>query len=222
LAGSATNGVTRTVDRELLLAAGQGQVARAETLLKAGANINAPQPPWHLTPLLVASGLSFDMVKLLLAHGADVNVADRDGTTPLMKAIDVRDMRMASLLLDSSAQINAKDHRGHTALTRAVLRSDAPMLKMLIARGADVDVVTEMGTTPWSIAQSMRAAALAMPDRPEASPHHVHTMGQASHPMRNRKESLAQTQAVLDVLKTAGVQRAQEQVTFDAMKYHHH
>lgn len=213
--------VIQPADRELLTAVGQGQTARVESLLKAGANINTRHPPWQLTPLQVASDLNFAMVKLLLAHGAAVNVSDRDGVTPLMRAVDLRDLSMTKLLLDAGAQINAKDQRGHTALTRAVLRSDAAILKLLIERHADVDVVAEMGTTPWSIAQNMHAAALLMPDV-KMDHAHVHMAGHASHPMRDKQASLAQTQAVLGLLAASGVQRPQQQVSFDAMKYHHH
>lgn len=213
--------IVNPADRELLMAVGQGQVARAKALLKAGASINTPHPPWQLTPLLVASELDFDMVKLLMAHGAEVNVSDRDGMTPLMRAVALRDLRMVQLLLDAGAQINVKDHRGHTALTHAVLRSDAAILKLLIDRGAEVDVVAAMGTTPWSIAQRMREAALAIPERKQEQPH-VHMAGQAGHPMRNKKESLIQTQAVLDVLVAADVQRPQQPASFDAMSYHRH
>jgi len=210
-----------TADRELLIAVSQGQVAYAEKLLKAGANVNTAHPPLQLTPLLAASELSFDMVKLLVARGAEVNVHDRDGLTPLMRAITLRDLRMATLLVDAGARINATDQRGHTALTHAVLRSDADILKLLIARGAETDVMSAMGTTTWSLAQNMRQAALIMPERPQEP--HNHTAGQAGHTMRSKAESLTQTQAVLDVLVQAGVkQRPQQAVAFDAMQPHRH
>jgi ankyrin repeat protein len=210
-----------TADRELLIAVSQGHVAKAENLLKAGANVNTAHPPLQLTPLLAASELNFDMVKLLVARGANVNVHDRDGLTPLIRAITLRDLRMVALLVDAGAKIDATDQRGHTALTHAVLRSDADILKLLIARGAETDVISAMGTTTWSIAQNMRQAALIMPERPQ-EPHH-HTAGQAGHAMRSKAESLIQTQAVLDVLVAAGVkQRPQQAVAFDAMQQHRH
>lgn len=209
------------IDHELFLAVGQGQTKRVLKLLKTGANINFRQPPWQLTPLQVASDLNADMVALLLEHGAMVNVADRDGVTPLMRAVDLRDLRMARMLLNTGAEVNARDYRGHTALTRSVLRSDATMLKLLIKRKANVDVVAEMGTTPWSIAQRMHQAALVMPDI-KMDTAHMHMPGRAYHPMRDKEQSLIQTQAVLDVLATTGVKRPQQLVKFDAMRYHHH
>ena len=224
LSGAAANVAATPVsktDRDLLLAVSQGQVAYAEKLMKAGANVNTVHPPLRLTPLLAASELNFDMVKLLVARGADVNVHDRDGLTSLMRAITLRDLRMVTLLIDAGAQINATDLRGHTALTHAVLRSDAGILKLLIARGAETDVTSAMGTTTWSIAQNMRQAALIMLERPHVP--HVHGAGQAGHAMRSKAESLTQTQAVLDVLVAAGVkQRPQQSVAFDAMQQHQH
>lgn len=211
----------RPIDHELFLAVGQGQTKRVKELLKAGANINFRQPPWQLTPLQVASDLNYDMVKLLLDHGAKVNVADRDGVTPLMRAVDLRNLPMAQLLLKAGAPINARDFRGHTALTRSVLRSDASMLQLMIRHKADVDVVAEIGTTPWSIAQSMHQAALVMPDL-KIDEAHLHMAEHANHPMRDKAQSIAQTQAVIDVLEKVGVKRPQQEVKFDAMRYHHH
>ena len=207
-------------DRELIIVVAQSQVARAAALLTAGANVNSAQPPLQLTPLLVASELDFDMVKLLVERGAEVNVNDRDGITPLMRAITLRDLRMVKLLLDAGAKIDVTDYRGHTALTHAILRSDADILKLLITRGAKTDIVTAMGTTSWSIAQRMREAALVMPERLHDKPHNH---GQSGHAMRSKPESLFQSQAVLDVLVEAKVkQRPQQPVAFDAMKYHRH
>ena len=221
-AANTANDPVNSADRELLIAAGQGQVARAEALLKAGANVNSVHPPWQLTPLLAASELNFDIVKLLVARGAKVNVSDRDGMTPLMRAIVLRDLRMVKFLLNAGAQVNVADHRGHTAFTHAILRSDADIAKLLIARGAETDVVTAMGTTTWSIAQRMREAALDMRERPTEKAH-LHVPGQAGHAMRSKSESLVQTQAVLDVLVEAGVkQRPQQPMVFDAMQYHRH
>ena len=218
-------------DRELLSAVSQGQFVRVQALLKAGANVNLPHPPWQLTPLLVGSETDLAMVRLLVTHDADVNVHDRDGLTPLMKAIATRDPAIVALLLDAGADIDARDHRGHTALTHAVLRSHPEILKMLIGRGARLDVVTTMGTTPWSMAQEMRAAALAMPAHTHSMSHHHHAAPKSSnpaaepppHPMRSKPEALAQTRTVLDLLSAAGATRPQQTVNhFDAMEYHRH
>lgn len=211
-----------SLDRDLLQAVRAGQTAQVEAMLKRGADINATHPPWQLTPLLVAVEASADTTKLLVARGADVNAQDREGITVLMKAVARRDAALVALLLDAGARIDATDRRGHTALTHAVLHADVAMLKLLIARGATIDVVTGIGTTPWSMAQEMHAAATTMRDAHH--PHHDQPQPyQAAHAMRSKQEALAQTQAVLTVLREAGATRPAQSVgSFDAMDHHHH
>jgi len=218
-------------DRALLDAVSRGNKDRATQLLKEGADINAQLLPWHLTPLLIASDTQPDMIRYLVARGADVNARDRDGLTPLMKAIAVRDPALIVLLLDAGAHIDARDNRGHTALTHAVLRSHPEILALLLERGAERDVVTTMGTTPWSMAQEMRTAAVRMREHAHAmSAHHdsdhvAHAHAgpkPPAHPMRSKDEALSQTQAVLDLLQSAGATRPRQTVkNFDAMEHHH-
>ena len=225
-------------DRQLLDAVSREQITQVATLLKAGAKVNARHPPLRLTPLLVASETNIAMVRLLVTHGVNVNVQDRDGLTPLMKSLITRDFAMAVLLLDAGAAIDTRDYRGHTALTHAVLRSDPKILKLLIDRGAKLDVITHMGTTPWSMAKQTRTAALVMPKGVHVMSHHLGPSTQKAppphfskvpsqsvpdHPMRSQREALAQTQAVLDLLSAAGATRPQQSVkNFDAMKNHIH
>jgi ankyrin repeat protein len=207
-------------DRALLHAVHQGQLARVAALLKAGADVNARHPPWQLTPLLVASAVNIATVELLLQHGAAVNVHDRDGQTPLMKAVATREAPIIARLLKAGAEIDARDHHGHTALTLAVMHSDPQILALLLRRGARTDVVTLTGTTPWSMAQALRAAALAMRESPHD--HAVASAAPASHRMRTKAEALAQTQAVLGALDAVGATQPQQPVPhFDVLHSRH-
>lgn len=240
LSVAAANAAVTEIDLELLNAVNRNQAARVQTLLTAGANVNIRHPPLQLTPLIVASDVNFNadkkislkIVKLLITRGANVNVHDRDGLTPLMKAIGSYNLLVVTYLLDSGADVNAKDQRGHTPLTHAIMRSQSQILSLLIERGARLDVQGDMGTTPWSIAQNMRAAAQTMPE-------HVHDTSHAHpaqntdpsviihapppHAMRSKDEALAQTQAVLDILEARGAIEPQRPIThFDAMAAHRH
>jgi ankyrin repeat protein len=61
-----------------------------------------------------------DAVKLLLAHGADVNTKDDSGWTPLHWAAHKGSKAVAELQLAHGTEVNAKDDGGFTPLHRAV------------------------------------------------------------------------------------------------------
>ncbi len=58
----------------------------------------------------------FEMTKLLLEKGANVNARDDDGLTALHLASGDGCLRIARLLLEKGANANARDNEGNTAL----------------------------------------------------------------------------------------------------------
>ena len=96
----------------LLYAAEDGDVVKAEFLIEHGANIeNVQFMGW--TPLAVAAyGCHYDMVKLLIEKGADVNATgyfreekgDRHGNIALMGAKEGGNKEIIELLLQHGAQ----------------------------------------------------------------------------------------------------------------------
>lgn len=81
-------------------------------------------------PLICAAGQNrTDMMRLLLALGADVNAYDPAGATALIDTVRyARNPDAVRLLLEHHADVNHKDWRGSTALTyaRAPFRNLAP------------------------------------------------------------------------------------------------
>jgi cytohesin len=75
-----------------------------------------------------------DVVKVFLAHGADVNARSRNGDTPL-HARDIS-KEMAELLLTHGADINATNNHGETPLQTAVAQHNHETVKFLMANGA--------------------------------------------------------------------------------------
>jgi ankyrin repeat protein len=63
---------------------------------------------------------AYQVVKILLDHGANVNARNYDGMTPLMMASGMTgDAAVLELLLKNGADPKAKDHKGQTALSLA-------------------------------------------------------------------------------------------------------
>lgn len=86
-------------------------------------------------------------VRRLIADGADVNIQDDFGNTPLMWAVSKRSTGMAVLLLDAGADVEAKNEDGMTALIEAAYHNAPDMAKFLLAVGADVNAQDWNGRT---------------------------------------------------------------------------
>jgi len=84
--------------------------------------------------------------------GADVNLRDNHGTTPLMYAAALRSVQAMKVLLQAGADVNAKNAFDATALMWGINRPD--MVRLLLARGADVNARSKMGRTPLLLAAS--------------------------------------------------------------------
>jgi len=69
-------------------AAETGDVQRLRTILDAPVRVDAPDSRGRTALMLAASRGQAEAVDVLLAHGADPNAADADGTTPLKAALD--------------------------------------------------------------------------------------------------------------------------------------
>ena len=83
---------------------------------------------------------SFEVAKLLVENGADVNTKDNKGETPLIKL--KWNFKIVKLLIENGAIIKTK---GYTALHR---QHNPQTVKYLIEHGADVNAKTGYGDTP--------------------------------------------------------------------------
>lgn len=81
-----------------------------------------------------ATWLSF-----LLAKGANPNLTDNDGNTPLMDAVQGRFEEGVRTLLSYKAQVDKVNGSGETPLIRAVQLRDIGLVRLLVAQGASPD-----------------------------------------------------------------------------------
>jgi ankyrin repeat protein len=75
----------------------------------------------------------------LLAKGANPNLKDKAGNTPLLLAIDRGYAGLIPILLKGKANPNLAGEGGQTPLIKAVLRRDEDMVRALLDAGSDPD-----------------------------------------------------------------------------------
>jgi ankyrin repeat protein len=113
--------LSRSVEEDLIGAVRAGDVARSETLLATGADVNQPAGVNDWPPLMHAvHKKQLRTAEVLLKHGADVNRGGRGGMTPLMMAAGYGDTAMVELLLRHHADPQRVSQDGSTALDYAL------------------------------------------------------------------------------------------------------
>lgn len=75
----------------------------------------------------------------LIARGANPNLKDKAGNTPLILAIDRGYAGLVPILLKGKANPNLAGEGGQTPLIKAVLRRDEDMVRALLDAGGDPD-----------------------------------------------------------------------------------
>ena len=154
--------------------------ALIEALLAAGADPNAPSrervrlatqtsplyPTEGVTPFLLAAiAADAPLMRLLLAHGADIGITTATGSTALMAAAGAATYagqgagseadahEAVTLLLAAGADVHAADEAGNTALHGAANRGANSVVELLLAHGARLDAANGRGWLPVTIAQ---------------------------------------------------------------------
>ena len=78
-------------------------------------------------------------LRFLLQKGADANLRDGKGNTPLLLAVTLGQTDMIPILTAAGANPNLANSAGETPLIRAVQRRDIAMIRVLLNENADPD-----------------------------------------------------------------------------------
>jgi len=148
----------------LTAAAEQNNTSVIKELLKQGAKIDETNSgKWSGTPLYWSLNYcKFEAAELLLKKGANPNLADSFGLSPLQVAVCCKDLDISLIerLIEKGADINystpsnplAKPFEGWTSLHYAISCKSDEVARFLIEKGADVNAIADDGTTPLILA----------------------------------------------------------------------
>ncbi len=119
----------------------------AKLMISSGAKfgdsyVSANSGKYSLLHEAVALG-NKNLIELLIANGANVNVQDEDGNTPLHYGKD--NQETTQLLIANGADVNAKNKEGNTSLHQT---KNPKVAQLLIANGADINAKNKWGFTP--------------------------------------------------------------------------
>lgn len=95
--------------------------------------------------LIVTARRDLTWMNFLIAKGANVNIADSRGTTPLQLAVSLGFPEGVELLVAQRARIDEPNSSGETPLISAVHRRDVGMMRLLLKAGADPDRADNSG-----------------------------------------------------------------------------
>ncbi|KAJ9598100.1 hypothetical protein L9F63_026796 [Diploptera punctata] len=164
-------------ETSISLAASEGKSNVVELLLQSKADIEIPGGEYKRTPLIQAAVRGhFEMVELLIEHGASINACDSHGNTALTLAARECKIQIVELLLkhisDSAndittviwragfgnmdavhdliqnKMINSQDEHGYTALSVAARVGKLEVLQLLLENKADVEISDMYNVTP--------------------------------------------------------------------------
>jgi Ankyrin repeats (many copies) len=148
----------------LNVAAMYGGVPDVEKILQRDPGAINAQDDEGMTPLAGAVVREqIGVMTFLLDHGADPNIPNMHGLTPLEQACGHdkgSSVVLAQLLLGAGANVNATDGDGETALHKAAYYGNSDVIEILLAHGASINATNKMGGTPLQVAGKPEIAEL--------------------------------------------------------------
>lgn len=99
-------------------------------------------------------------VRFLLQRGANPNVRNNAGITPLQLATQLGFIEGAEELIEKGAQVNVADSQGETPLIAAVHQRNVEMVRRLLEEGADPDRNDNSGRSARDYMKLMTGSSL--------------------------------------------------------------
>ena len=121
----------------LYQAAGDGDAQQVTMLLDSGVDVNGRTDNGSYALNNAAVENEVEVVKILLAHGADPNVQNSQGDTPLICATKYAGGKTATvkLLVEAGTDLAVQDNKGKTALDYAKAKKQKEAIALLEGAG---------------------------------------------------------------------------------------
>jgi ankyrin repeat protein len=139
--------------------------------LDSGANVNFVSPESGKTPLHIITSMGrpadnaklVPIVTLLLSRGANLNVQNRDGVTPLMFATLSENAEIMKLLLDAGSDVTIKSPSGKTALDMAREIRFADGVRLLEERQGSAATASPLAAVAEAVQSAVATAVASAP-----------------------------------------------------------
>jgi ankyrin repeat protein len=192
---------------DLIRAAQDGDAAKVKTLIAKGVNVNTKDSGYERTALMYAAWRDrLEVVKLLLANGADAKAEDKDGWTSMIYAAYKGHLKVVEAHLAEGIDVNVTNSQGETMLMHAANEGRLNVARLLLAKGANINAKGNDGRTALMHA-SQRCLGIRI--RGTLSNSKMIEMLLASGAVINSKDNNGQTalmyaatQGYIDVLKS--------------------
>lgn len=146
--GNLVDSVNEVGMNPLMCAAKAGYLDVCQLLLQAGADVNCRNIYSGQTPLLIAIDNKWDMVvKVLLEFGADTQVTDHVGITPLYCAANSDCCEVVRWLINAGCDVNIGS-QDHAPIFIAARRGFLSIVKVLCEAGCEINIANKYGVTP--------------------------------------------------------------------------
>ena len=133
----------------------------AAAMLSLGAAFSSTAFAQETLGDLIRAGQREAVLAAITSPDLDVNVAEPDGSTPLLWATYKVDHDLVRALLKAGAKANTSNRYGASPLTEAVKLGDVELVRMLLDAKADPDSANQDGQTALMLASTIGSQKIA-------------------------------------------------------------
>ena len=160
---AASPALASDANTRLMSAASHGDLDGVKAAIEDGADVDYYVNPFNdqtrASALQMAATQGYaDVVALLLKRGANVNITDNTGDTPLIAAFLYGKKDVVKLLVANGADVRHAGQYGQTPLHWAASNGDLDSAKLLLDRGANINAMNADSETPLDDADSALVA----------------------------------------------------------------